>query len=492
MVGLLLGAFKRCAQSEVGQANQTYKDLPTSARATYDSEYYASPSAPTLPIPGQHGYAPPADPPVHLLYEPPEFSVKPRPKVPYTTEWRLKSITNTKSVEYTVEELEEQFRQLMTEAELAIKYHLLLESDDAASEEKKIARFQSLDGCKNGDLLRLRMLHQTKCLRLLFSLLLILRLSPVPLYHTSLPYLTAKEHQLINHLQLCPSMPHQHTIPPSLWLGPDSSIRISLDRVCPRLPPANNNKLKGKKIYRSPMPAPSKICIKSFPDMTHSRVQKKMHNTDFLESDTEKYYHQFMHECTKGASTSGIPIAEKGKILIIKGKSKVRPCSLVHFSDTSIAFTRKKPRPILGPETSIIYLILGDHIPSKERFEPPSREPSPPPVPESDLQVVASDTPQPMVVMLIATSEPTSTFVAPAPADFVTGVEFKELKALIHSRLPPAPAPAPLPPPPPPPAADTVSRTEFLAFQNQISSEFQGLLAFLKQNLPPSPSPPHE
>ncbi|KAL2319817.1 hypothetical protein Fmac_028786 [Flemingia macrophylla] len=121
------------------------------------------------------------------------------------------------------------------------------------------------------------------------------RLSPVPLDHTSLPYLTAKEHQLINHLQLCPSMPHQHTMPPSLWLGPDSSIRISLDRVCPWLPPAKNNKLKGKKIYRGPMPTPCKMCIKSFPDMTHSRVQKKMHNTEFLESDAEKYYHQFMH-----------------------------------------------------------------------------------------------------------------------------------------------------------------------------------------------------
>ncbi|KAL2344558.1 hypothetical protein Fmac_005843 [Flemingia macrophylla] len=99
-----------------------------------------------------------------------------------------------------------------------------------------------------------------------------LRLSPVPLDYSTLLYLTAKEHQLINHLQLCPSMPHQHTIPLSLWLGPESSIRISLDRVCPRLSPANNNKLKGKKIYRGPMPAPSKMCIKSFPDMTHSRV----------------------------------------------------------------------------------------------------------------------------------------------------------------------------------------------------------------------------
>ncbi|KAL2325692.1 hypothetical protein Fmac_024750 [Flemingia macrophylla] len=354
-----------------------------------------------------------------------------------------------------------------------------------------------------------------------------LRLSPVPLDHSTLPYLTAKEHQLINHLQLCPSMPHQHTIPLSLWLGPDSSIRISLDRVCPRLPPANNNKLKRKKIYRGHMPTPSKMCIKSFPDITHSRVQKKMHNTEFLESDAEKYCHQFMHECTKGASTSGILIEEKGKILVIKGKSKVRPCSLVHFSDTSIAFTRKNPRPILGPETSIIYLIAsvlfnmeayqqewkevtdswpkasvdswcqhifpwkpGDPIPSKEGFEPPSREPSPPPVPESDLQVVASETPQPMAVMPIAASEPASTVATPAHGDFVTRAEFEELKALIQSRLPPAPAPRPLPPPPPPPAADTVSRTEFLAFQNQMSSEFQCILAFLKQNLHPPPSPP--
>ncbi|KAL2327558.1 hypothetical protein Fmac_020985 [Flemingia macrophylla] len=291
--------------------------------------------------------------------------------------------------------------------------------------------------------------------------------------------------------------------------------------------PANNNKLKGKKIYRGPMSSPYKMCIKSFPYMTHSRVQKKMHNTEFLESDAEKYYHQFMHDCTKGASTSGIPIEEKDKILLIKGKSKVRPCSLVHFFDTSIAFTLKNPRPILGPETSIIYLIAsvlfnmeayqkewkevtdswpqapvdswcqhispwkpGDPIPSKEGFDPPSREPSPPPVPESDLQVVASDTPQPMAVMPIVVFEPASTVAAPVPPDFVTRAEFEELKALIQSRLPPPTPPLPPPPPPPPPAADTVSRTEFLVFQNQMSSEFQCLLAFLKQNLPPPPPPP--
>ncbi|KAL2341406.1 hypothetical protein Fmac_009346 [Flemingia macrophylla] len=596
------------------EGQPTYKDLPTSARATYGSEYYANPSAPTLLIPGQKGYVPPVEPPVHLLYEPPELSVKPRTKVPYTTEWRLKYITNTKSVEYTVDELEEQFRQLMTKAELDIKYHLLLESDNAASEvaasESEPVAYEDApsDEVPTSAILSSshtevvpylykpyiphmshvasaayralppnviltdpfpiiqRPIYSTKVIKSTrpwrpppgtpriemplhevedFSqvdpystplqatvsqitlCLPSLRLSPVPLDPTSLPYLTAKKHQLINHLQLCPSMPHQHTIPPSLWLGPESSIRISLDRVCPRLPPANNNKLKGKKIYRGPMPAPSKMCIKSFPDMTHSRVQKKMHNTEFLESNAEKYYHQFMHECTKGASTSGIPIEENGKILVIKGKSKVHPCSLVHFSDTSIAFTRKNPRPILGPETSIIYLIAsvllnmeayqkewkevtdswpkalvdwwcqhispwkpGDPIPSKEGFEPPSREPSPPPVPESDLQVAASDTPQPMAVMPIAASEPAST--APVPTDFVTRAEFEELKALIHSRLPPAPAPAPLPPPPPPPAADTVSRTEFLAFQNQMSSEFQCLLAFWKQNLPPPPPPPRQ
>ncbi|KAL2336957.1 hypothetical protein Fmac_011403 [Flemingia macrophylla] len=128
-----------------------------------------------------------------------------------------------------------------------------------------------------------------------------------------------------------------------------------------------------------------------------------------------------------------------------------------------------------------------DPIPSKEGFEPPSREPSPPPVSASDLQVVASDTPQPMAIMPIAASEPTPTVATPAPTDVVSHAEFEELKALIHSRLPP------LPPPPHPPATDTISRTEFLAFLNQMSSEFQGLLAFLKQNLPPPPpSPPQD
>ncbi|KAL2325764.1 hypothetical protein Fmac_024822 [Flemingia macrophylla] len=584
------------------EGNPTYKDMPVSAQATYGPEYYASPSAPTMPIPGQKGYVPPTGTKTPFLYTPPELSIKPRPTVPYTTEWQLKSITNTKSVEYTMEELEEQFRQLMIEAELAIKFPLLLKSESEAAVSEVTASESAAFSSPSTEVVpylckpyiphmsyiesaayralppnaiitdplpiiqrpiysteviksicpwrpppgtpRIEMpLHEVEDLSQVdpystpiqdvvsqITLRLpSLRLSPVPLDHSTLPYLTAKEHQLINHLQLCPSMPHQHTIPPSLWLGPDSSIRISLDRVCPRLPPANNNKLKGKKIYRGPMPAPSKMYIKSFPDMTHSRVQKKMHTTEFLESDAEKYYHQFMHECTKGASTSGIPIEEKGKILVIKGKFKVRPCLLVHFSDTSIALTRKNPRPILGPETSIIYLIAsvlfnmeayqkewkkvtdswpkapvdswcqhifpwtpGDPIPSKEGFDPPSREPSPPPVPESDLQVAASETPQPMAVMPIAASEPASIVVAPAPTDYVTRAEFEELKALIQSHFQPAPAPAPapLPPPSPQPAANTISRTEFLAFQNQMSSEFQGLLTFLKQNLPPPPPPP--
>ncbi|KAL2322407.1 hypothetical protein Fmac_026786 [Flemingia macrophylla] len=124
------------------EGNPKYEDMPVSARPTYGSEYYYSPTAPTMPIPGQKGYVPPTGTKSPLLYTPPELSIKPRPTVPYTTEWRLKSITNTKSVEYTVEELEEEFRQLMTEAELAIKFPLLLESEfeTAASE---VAAFAS-------------------------------------------------------------------------------------------------------------------------------------------------------------------------------------------------------------------------------------------------------------------------------------------------------------------------------------------------------------
>ncbi|KAL2334282.1 hypothetical protein Fmac_015495 [Flemingia macrophylla] len=199
----------------------------------------------------------------------------------------------------------------------------------------------------------------------------------------------------------------------------------------------------------------------------HARLAKEKEEVKKGTSNLEHHYHAyaFMHTCSKkgqyyatkrvvfsafwpiraGTSTSSIPIEEKGKILVIKGKSKVRPCTLVHFSDTSIAFTRKNPRPILGPEMSILYLIAsvlfnmeayeqqwkevtdswpkapvdwwcqhiypwkpGDPVPSKEGFDLPSREPSPPMVSTSDLQVAASDTPQPMDVMPIAASEPAS------------------------------------------------------------------------------------
>ncbi|KAL2337064.1 hypothetical protein Fmac_011510 [Flemingia macrophylla] len=343
------------------EGQPTYKDFPTSARATYGLEYYVSPSAPTMPIPGQKGYVPPTGTQSPFLYTSLELSIKPRPTVPYTNEWRLKSITNTKSVDYTVEELEEQFKQLMTEAELTIKFPLLLESESevAASEvAASVSEFFAYEDTPSDEVptsvvpsyshikvvpylcrpyiphlphvasdayralppnaiindplpIIQRPIYSTEVIKFarpwrpppgtphiemplhevedlsqvdpystplkddvsqITLRLPSLRLSPVPLNHSTLPYLTAKEHQLINHLQLCPSMPHQHTIHPSLWLRSDASIRISLDRVCPRLPPANNNKLKGKKIYRGPMPAPSKMCIKSFPDMTHSRV----------------------------------------------------------------------------------------------------------------------------------------------------------------------------------------------------------------------------
>ncbi|KAL2318763.1 hypothetical protein Fmac_032639 [Flemingia macrophylla] len=185
------------------------------------------------------------------------------------------------------------------------------------------------------------------------------KLEPVPIDERVLPPMDTQEHKLYNHLRMCKESTKQHTMPPSLWIGESSKINIVLDRICPRLPPIDNNKLKGKKVCLASMPAPSRMGIRSYPNMTHKKYHKSLYAREYTEADAEQYYQHWMFECTKGASSFGLTPKEKRHILVIKGKTKTKTSHLCYFSDISVAFVRTNLCPILGSETGILYAICG-------------------------------------------------------------------------------------------------------------------------------------
>ncbi|KAL2333941.1 hypothetical protein Fmac_015154 [Flemingia macrophylla] len=120
------------------------------------------------------------------------------------------------------------------------------------------------------------------------------KLEPVPIDERVLPHTDAQEHKLYNHLRMCKDCTKQHTMPPSLWTGERSKISIVLDRICPHLPPIDKNKLKGKKVYLDPMPTPSKMGIRSYPNMTHKKYQKSMYAREYTKANAEQYYQQWI------------------------------------------------------------------------------------------------------------------------------------------------------------------------------------------------------
>ncbi|KAL2340383.1 hypothetical protein Fmac_008323 [Flemingia macrophylla] len=88
--------------------------------------------------------------------------------------------------------------------------------------------------------------------------------------------------------------------------------------------------------------------------------RRRLYAHEYTESDAKKLYQQHWHQCTKEASTSGLTPEEQKRKLIYKGNMIEHLCHVIHFSNTSIAFTHKNYCPINGDETRILYAIIGN------------------------------------------------------------------------------------------------------------------------------------
>ncbi|KAL2325742.1 hypothetical protein Fmac_024800 [Flemingia macrophylla] len=143
---------------------------------------------------------------------------------------------------------------------------------------------------------------------------------------------------IYGHIRLCTETPTQLYIPPSIYLPADAPILIAPDRIHPRLPPLDQNKLKGTNLPTQVMPRPTRIELHYTPGVNCGTPQLPATATKATEADAEQYYQNFMVRCSKEASSSGLTEEEKAKTLMYRGYRWKSPCKVYHFSDTSTVF----------------------------------------------------------------------------------------------------------------------------------------------------------
>ncbi|KAL2334303.1 hypothetical protein Fmac_015516 [Flemingia macrophylla] len=163
-----------------------------------------------------------------------------------------------------------------------------------------------------------------------------------PLYRTP----TILDCAIYGHLRMCTDTTFQMYIPPSVFLPESSNILIAPDRIHPKLPPIDKNKLKTIKLPVLSLPKPSCFELTYYPGVNCDTPQLPANATRATEADAEQCYQNFMFKCGKEASSSGLTEEEKAKTLIYRGYRWMSPCKIYHFSDSSVAFLRNERKEI--------------------------------------------------------------------------------------------------------------------------------------------------
>ncbi|KAL2330820.1 hypothetical protein Fmac_018401 [Flemingia macrophylla] len=156
---------------------------------------------------------------------------------------------------------------------------------------------------------------------------------------------------------MCTDITLQLYIPPSIFLPNTSTILIAPDRIHPRLPPFDQNKLKDKKIPVQSLPKPTRFELKYYPGVNYDTPQLPANATRATEVDAEHYYQNFMVKCSKEASSSGLSEEEKAQTLMVRGYRWKSPYKVYHFSDSSAAFLRNERHEIDFDALSRKYFI---------------------------------------------------------------------------------------------------------------------------------------
>ncbi|KAL2326147.1 hypothetical protein Fmac_025205 [Flemingia macrophylla] len=142
------------------------------------------------------------------------------------------------------------------------------------------------------------------------------------------------------HLRMCTATTLHLYIPPSVFLPDTANILIAPDRIHPRLPPIDPNRLKDSKLSVQSLPRPTRFELYYYPGVNCDTPQLPANATRATEADAEQYYQNFMVKCSKEASSSGLTAEEKAQTLMVRGYRWKSPCKVYHFSDSSAAFIR--------------------------------------------------------------------------------------------------------------------------------------------------------